>query len=203
MPPLRISLAEALGAALLIICGVGTAVFDADRAGVLGVALAFGLSLLAVTYLIGPISGRHVNPAITAAMVAVRKTDVRLLPAYLGGQGIGGLFGAGAADLVDRSGQGRLHRHGPRRHIHHCLRQRGRLRVQRLRRPLPRPLQPRRHHACGGRGQRRVRARRVRHHRPRHPVGHGSHGRHSTPTVNARPCRAADSGLRPREHCRA
>lgn len=94
MPPLRIFLAEALGTAILIIGGVGTAVFNADRAGVLGVAIAFGLSLLAAAYLIGPISGCHINPAITAAMVAVRKTDARLLPAYLGGQVVGGLFGA-------------------------------------------------------------------------------------------------------------
>ncbi|MFD9633500.1 aquaporin [Streptomyces violascens] len=94
MPTLRIFLAEALGTAILILGGVGTAVFDADRAGVLGVAIAFGLSLLAAAYLIGPISGCHINPAITVAMVAVRKTDVRLLPVYLGGQVAGGLFGA-------------------------------------------------------------------------------------------------------------
>ncbi|MEV0322643.1 aquaporin [Streptomyces sp. NPDC050658] len=94
MPTLRIFLAEALGTAILIIGGVGTAVFDAERAGVLGVAIAFGLSLLAAAYLIGPISGCHINPAITAAMVVARKTDVRLLPAYLGGQVVGGLFGA-------------------------------------------------------------------------------------------------------------
>ncbi|WP_336605618.1 aquaporin [Streptomyces sp. BA2] len=94
MPPLRIFLAEALGTAILITGGVGTAVFDADRAGVLGVALAFGFSLLAAAYLIGPVSGCHINPAITAAMVAARKTDVRLVPAYLGGQVVGGLFGA-------------------------------------------------------------------------------------------------------------
>lgn len=94
MPPLRIFLAEALGTAILIVGGVGTAVFDAERAGVLGVAIAFGLSLLAAAYLIGPISGCHINPAITAAMVAIRKTDVRLLPAYLGGQVTGALFGA-------------------------------------------------------------------------------------------------------------
>ncbi|WP_371750506.1 aquaporin [Streptomyces sp. NBC_01283] len=114
VPPLRIFLAEALGTAILIIGGVGTAVFDADRAGVLGVALAFGLSLQAAAYLIGPISGCHINPAITAAMVAIRKTDVRLLPAYLGGQVVGGLLGAlliwsigqGKADFtaVDQNG---------------------------------------------------------------------------------------------------
>ena len=90
----RIFLAEAIGTAILIIGGVGTAVFDADRAGVLGVALAFGLSLACAAYLIGPVSGCHINPAITAAMVVVRKTDPRQLPAYVGGQVVGGLFGA-------------------------------------------------------------------------------------------------------------
>lgn len=90
----RIFLAEALGTAILIIGGVGTAVFDADRAGVLGVALAFGISLAVAAYLIGPISGCHINPAITAAMAVVRKTPGRLVPYYVGGQVFGGLFGA-------------------------------------------------------------------------------------------------------------
>lgn len=90
----RIFLAEAIGTAILIIGGVGTAVFDAGRAGVLGVAIAFGLSLLCAAYLIGPISGCHINPAITVAMVVVRRTDPRQVPAYLGGQVVGGLFGA-------------------------------------------------------------------------------------------------------------
>ncbi|SEL94605.1 aquaporin [Streptacidiphilus jiangxiensis] len=90
----RIFLAEAVGTAILIVGGVGTAVLDGDKAGVFGVALAFGLSLAAAAYLIGPISGCHINPAITAAMVVVKKTDARLLPSYLGGQVVGGLFGA-------------------------------------------------------------------------------------------------------------
>ena len=90
----RIFLAEAVGTAILIIGGVGTAVFDGDKAGVFGVALAFGLSLAVAAYLIGPISGCHINPAITAAMAVVKKTDPRLVPAYIGGQVVGGLFGA-------------------------------------------------------------------------------------------------------------
>lgn len=89
----RIFVAEAIGTAILIIGGVGTAVLAGSHVGVLGVAIAFGLSLLAAAYLIGPVSGCHINPAITTAMLVARKTDPRQAPAYLGGQVVGGILG--------------------------------------------------------------------------------------------------------------
>ncbi|QMU74083.1 aquaporin Z [Streptacidiphilus sp. P02-A3a] len=91
---MRIFIAEAVGTAILVIGGVGTAVFDGSRVGPLGIAFAFGLSLLCAAYLIGPISGCHVNPAVTAAMAAARRIEPKQVLVYWGAQIVGGLFGA-------------------------------------------------------------------------------------------------------------
>ena len=66
-------LAELLGTFVLVFIGTGSAVVAGTYIGFLGIALAFGLSVLVMVYAIGPISGRHINPAITIAMLAVRK----------------------------------------------------------------------------------------------------------------------------------
>ncbi len=89
----RIFIAEAVGTAILVIGGVGTAVFDGSKVGPLGIAFAFGLSLLVAAYLIGPISGCHINPAVTAAMAAARRIEPRQVPVYWAAQIVGGLFG--------------------------------------------------------------------------------------------------------------
>lgn len=96
----RIFAAELIGTAVLVIGGPGTAVFATGAfgidVGVLGVALAFGLSLLIMAYAIGPISGCHINPAVTAGMWMARKVDTALVPVYWAAQflgaGIGGLL---------------------------------------------------------------------------------------------------------------
>ena len=100
--PARIALAEALGTMILVVGGPGTAVlatggfFDKPGAsvGVLGVALAFGLALLCAAYAIGSISGCHINPAVTIGLWAIKKTETKDIPYYLGGQIVGGLLGA-------------------------------------------------------------------------------------------------------------
>jgi aquaporin Z len=55
---------------------------------------AFGLALLIAAYTIGPISGCHINPAVTLAMWITRKIPTRTLPAYIIGQIIGAFAGA-------------------------------------------------------------------------------------------------------------
>jgi aquaporin Z len=96
----RIALAEGIGTLILVVGGPGTAVLATGTflpkgsVGVLGVALAFGLSLLCAAYAIGSISGCHINPAVTIGLWATRKTEGRLVPWYLGGQVLGGLLGA-------------------------------------------------------------------------------------------------------------
>lgn len=86
--------AEALGTFVLVIGGVGTAVLAGERVGALGVALAFGLTLMFLVYAIGPISGCHVNPAVTvgqwllgrlSAVSAVGYILAQLIGAFLAG----------------------------------------------------------------------------------------------------------------------
>ncbi len=97
----RIGIAEAIGTMILVIGGPGTAIlatghFSGTSAtvGILGVALAFGLSLLVAAYAIGSISGCHINPAVTLGLWVIGKTKSRDLPFYLVGQFIGGMVGA-------------------------------------------------------------------------------------------------------------
>jgi aquaporin Z len=70
-------LAELVGTFVLVFGGVGSAVLAGNNIGFVGVSFAFGLSLLAMVYTIGPISGCHVNPAVTAGMLFVGKINVR------------------------------------------------------------------------------------------------------------------------------
>jgi aquaporin Z len=96
----RIGVAEAIGTMILVVGGPGTAIlatggfFPRGSVGVLGVALAFGLSLLVAAYAIGSISGCHINPAVTIGLWVIGKTKTRELPFYVVGQIVGGLIGA-------------------------------------------------------------------------------------------------------------
>ncbi len=91
--PIR-ALAEFLGTALLVIGGVGTAV-AAPETGTVGIALAFGLSLLVLAYTIGPVSGAHVNPAVTLGALIAKRIEPVAAGAYVVAQLLGGLAGAG------------------------------------------------------------------------------------------------------------
>jgi aquaporin Z len=59
----KLYLAEMIGTFVLVVGGVGSAVLAGGKIGYVGVSLAFGLSLLAMAYTIGPISGCHINPS--------------------------------------------------------------------------------------------------------------------------------------------
>jgi aquaporin Z len=91
---MRRYLAEAIGTFVLVLGGVGTAVLDAGHVGVLGVALAFGLSLLVMVYAIGPISGCHVNPAVTIGLIIAGRHDKKDFLGYVVAQIIGAILGA-------------------------------------------------------------------------------------------------------------
>ncbi|WP_431938747.1 aquaporin [Nocardia grenadensis] len=83
--------AEALGTFVLVMGGVGTAVLAGEKVGPLGVALAFGLSLLLLVYAIGPVSGCHVNPAVTVGQFLMGRLAPVSAVGYIVAQVVGGL----------------------------------------------------------------------------------------------------------------
>jgi aquaporin Z len=91
--PARIFVAELIGTMILVVGGPGTAIFAGDVVGVLGISIAFGLSLLCAAYLFGHVSGCHINPAVTIGMWALKRTNGKDVPVYLGGQILGALLG--------------------------------------------------------------------------------------------------------------
>jgi len=100
----RIMGAEAFGTFLLLMGGPGTAILvPAFDGKVLMVSLAFGLSLLVAAYSIGPVSGCHINPAVTIGLAISKKLDKALIPYYIVSQLIGAALG-GAAILGIASG---------------------------------------------------------------------------------------------------
>src|SRR3954447_11147125 len=92
--PYRRAVAEAVGTFVLVFGGVGSAVIAGRVIGALGVAFAFGLSLLAMAYAIGPVSGCHINPAVTAGMLVSRKVTTREAVEYWIGQAVGAILAA-------------------------------------------------------------------------------------------------------------
>jgi len=100
----RRSLAELLGTFWLVFGGCGAAVLSAAfpnvGIGFVGVALAFGLTVLTMAFAIGHISGCHLNPAVTVGLVAGRRFPVSELPAYIVAQVVGGIAGAGVLYVI-------------------------------------------------------------------------------------------------------
>lgn len=87
--------AEFLGTFVLVFGGVGTAVLAGEHVGYLGVAFAFGLSLLAMAYAVGPISGCHINPAVTMGLLASGRIDFGEAVRYWLSQILGAIVAAG------------------------------------------------------------------------------------------------------------
>ncbi|MBE2317281.1 aquaporin Z [Solirubrobacter sp. CPCC 204708] len=94
MHPRRITAAEFVGTFVLVFGGVGSAVIAGEVIGALGVAFAFGLSLLAMAYAIGPISGCHINPAVTIGLAVSRRITWRETVGYFVGQVLGAVAAA-------------------------------------------------------------------------------------------------------------
>lgn len=89
-------LAEFIGTAVLTLLGCGTAVFVgcAEPAGVVATAIAFGLSVVAMAYTIGGVSGCHINPAITLGVLLSKRMSLKDACGYWIGQVLGGIAGA-------------------------------------------------------------------------------------------------------------
>src|SRR5262245_7367461 len=96
--------AECLGTLWLVLGGCGSAVLAAKfpevGIGLLGVSFAFGLTLLTMAFAIGPLSGSHINPAVTVGLVAAKRFPASELLPYVIAQVVGGAAGAGVLYLI-------------------------------------------------------------------------------------------------------
>lgn len=104
MPLSRRAIAEFLGTFWLVFGGCGSAVLAAGfpkvGIGLLGVSLAFGLTVLTMAYAIGHISGCHLNPAVSIGLVAGKRFPARELPAYIFAQVAGGIGGSSVLYVI-------------------------------------------------------------------------------------------------------
>jgi len=98
-------LAEFVGTFTLVLFGCGTAVVAGKEVGHAGIAFAFGLALLGMAYGIGPVSGCHINPAVSLGVYTAGRMSASDLVGYIVGQVLGGIAGAGVL-LVIASGVG-------------------------------------------------------------------------------------------------
>jgi aquaporin Z len=102
------SLAEFIGTFWLVFGGCGSAVlaaaFPKVGIGLLGVALAFGLTVLTMAFAIGHISGCHLNPAVSVGLVVGRRFPAPELPVYVIAQVLGAIAGASVLYVI-ASGQ--------------------------------------------------------------------------------------------------
>src|SRR6266853_134985 len=90
--------AESLGTFGLVFAGTGAIVIDAASGGTIGhagVALTFGLVVLAMIYTFGDISGAHLNPAVTIAFAVARRMPWRETPGYIAAQLLGAFAASG------------------------------------------------------------------------------------------------------------
>ena len=92
--------AEMLGTMVLVLGGCGTAIFAGGSVGFLGVALAFGLTVVAMAYGIGSISGAHLNPAVSVGVFCAGRMSGKDLCGYVVSQIIGGLIAAGILAFI-------------------------------------------------------------------------------------------------------
>jgi len=87
-------IAELIGTFVLVFMGCGSAVLAGDYIGLVGISFAFGLSVLAMVYAIGDISGCHINPAISISMLAAGKIKLKDTLIYVVMQSIGAVIAA-------------------------------------------------------------------------------------------------------------
>lgn len=101
-------IAEFFGTFWLVLGGCGSAVLAASfpevGIGLLGVSLAFGLTVLTMAYAIGHISGCHLNPAVSIGLWAGGRFPANQLLPYIAAQVVGGIFAGGVLFLI-ASGQ--------------------------------------------------------------------------------------------------
>ncbi|WP_062215391.1 MIP/aquaporin family protein [Streptomyces sp. NBRC 109706] len=96
----RSLVAELLGTLVLVFFAVGSAVLAGEFIGSLGIALTFGFTLVALAYVLGPVSGAHLNPAVTLGMLLAGRMSPRAALGYWVAQLVGAIVGAALLFLV-------------------------------------------------------------------------------------------------------
>ena len=86
--------AEFIGTFTLVLLGCGAAVIAGEHIGFYGIAFAFGLALIGMAYGIGPVSGCHINPAVSLGAVAAGRMSVGEAVSYIVAQVLGAIAAA-------------------------------------------------------------------------------------------------------------
>jgi aquaporin Z len=98
--------AELIGTFVLVFAGLGTAVIAGSKVGNVGVAMAFGLALLAMAFAVGPISGCHINPAVTLGMLLSGRMNVKDAVGYWVAQCVGAIIASGIVLFIAEGAAG-------------------------------------------------------------------------------------------------
>jgi aquaporin NIP len=101
--PVKKLLAEFLGTFALVFAGTGAIVINHAAGGVIGhagIALTFGLIVVAMIYTFGDVSGAHLNPAVTLAFAAARRFPLRDVPGYAAAQSAGAFAASGLLHVL-------------------------------------------------------------------------------------------------------
>jgi aquaporin Z len=98
--------AELFGTFVLILAGLGAAVMAGQPIGIVGIALAFGLSLMAMAYALGPVSGCHINPAVSLGMFLSKRMGFGEMIGYWIAQSIGSIIAAGVVLYIANGAPG-------------------------------------------------------------------------------------------------
>lgn len=105
--------AELIGTAVLVFFGCGAAVLAGfDVVGQLGIALAFGFAIIAMAYGIGPVSGCHVNPAVSLGAFIAGRMSAKDMVIYWIAQFIGAVIGAIILGSIAKTGFAQLGQNG-------------------------------------------------------------------------------------------
>lgn len=104
--------AELVGTLVLVLFGCGAAVLGPAPFDQLAVSLAFGFAIVAMAYGIGPVSGCHVNPAVSLAAFVAGRMSAKDMLVYWVAQFIGALIGAFLLSLIAKTGMANLGQNG-------------------------------------------------------------------------------------------
>ena len=96
-------ISELIGTMVLVLFGCGSAAIAGQVLGTVGIALAFGLSIVAMAYVIGDISGCHINPAVSIGMWIDGRLETKDLLAYIVFQCIGAIIGIALLAVIINS----------------------------------------------------------------------------------------------------